>query len=166
MYLLDANALIDANRDYYPIKRVPEFWEWLLHNGRNGKVKIPVEIYGEIADGKDDLAVWIKQDEAKNSLLLNEEVNASLVTRVTEEGYANDLSESEVILLGKDPFLIAYALKEIHNRIVVTTEGSKPTLKRANRKVPDVCNQFQIKTIHMFGFVKELDFNTRWDNTT
>ena len=29
LYLLDANVLIDANRDYYPIHRVPEFWDWL-----------------------------------------------------------------------------------------------------------------------------------------
>jgi len=34
LYLLDACVLIDANRDYYPIARVPEFWEWLLEMGR------------------------------------------------------------------------------------------------------------------------------------
>ena len=36
LYLLDANVLIDANRDYYPIERVPEFWEWLAEMGRLG----------------------------------------------------------------------------------------------------------------------------------
>ncbi len=30
LYLLDANVLIDADRDYYPIDRVPEFWDWIL----------------------------------------------------------------------------------------------------------------------------------------
>ena len=29
LYVLDANVFIDANRDYYPIERVPEFWDWL-----------------------------------------------------------------------------------------------------------------------------------------
>ena len=33
LYLLDANVLIDANRDYYQIERVPEFWEWLISCG-------------------------------------------------------------------------------------------------------------------------------------
>ena len=33
LYLLDANVLIDANRDYYPVARVPEFWDWLLEMG-------------------------------------------------------------------------------------------------------------------------------------
>ena len=40
-FLLDANVLIDANRDYYPIERIPEFWDWLAYQGRQGNVKIP-----------------------------------------------------------------------------------------------------------------------------
>ena len=44
LFLLDANVLIDANRDYYPIARVPEFWDWLVHNGSAGFVKIPIEV--------------------------------------------------------------------------------------------------------------------------
>lgn len=43
--LLDANVLIDANRDYYPIERVPEFWEWLADLGECGLTKVPPEIY-------------------------------------------------------------------------------------------------------------------------
>ncbi len=43
MYLLDANTLIDAKRDYYPIDRIPEFWEWLVHMGNEGFVKIHVK---------------------------------------------------------------------------------------------------------------------------
>ena len=48
LYLLDANVLIDANRDYYPIGRVPEFWDWLAAMGDLGRVKIPQETYEEI----------------------------------------------------------------------------------------------------------------------
>ena len=48
LYLLDANVLIDANRDYYPIARVPEFWDWLLEMGRLGRIRIPLEIYEEV----------------------------------------------------------------------------------------------------------------------
>ena len=36
LYLLDSNVLIDANRDYYPIERVPEFWDWLVAMGELG----------------------------------------------------------------------------------------------------------------------------------
>lgn len=35
LYLLDANVIIDANRDYYPLERVPEFWAWLVDCGNS-----------------------------------------------------------------------------------------------------------------------------------
>ena len=60
LYLLDANVLIDANRDYYPITRVPEFWVWLVFNGVEGYVKIPREMHEEVKTGTDDLGEWAK----------------------------------------------------------------------------------------------------------
>ena len=44
LYLLDANVLIDANRDYYPLDRVPEFWDWLVHVGKSGSVKMRISL--------------------------------------------------------------------------------------------------------------------------
>ena len=40
LFLLDTNVLIDANRDYYALDRVPEFWDWLVHFGTEGQVKM------------------------------------------------------------------------------------------------------------------------------
>ena len=62
LYLLDANVLIDANRDYYPLERVREFWEWLVHCGRQDLIKIPLEVYEEIRDGSDGLCEWAADD--------------------------------------------------------------------------------------------------------
>ena len=70
LYLLDANVLIDANRYYYPIRRVPEFWSWLVHIGERSEVKIPIEIYEEIKDGVDDLSIWSKDGATETALLL------------------------------------------------------------------------------------------------
>jgi len=50
LYLLDANVLIDWNRDYYRFEDVPPFWEWLRYHAEQGKVKIPIEIYEEIKE--------------------------------------------------------------------------------------------------------------------
>ena len=49
LYLLDANVLIRAHEDYYPIDRVPQFWVWLLGLAEAGHAKLPFEIYHEIA---------------------------------------------------------------------------------------------------------------------
>lgn len=60
MYLIDANVLIRAHGDFYPIDRVPQFWDWLIEQGQRGNVKIPPEIYDEITAGDDALAKWAK----------------------------------------------------------------------------------------------------------
>jgi len=162
--LLDANVLIDANRDYYPIERVPEFWEWLENTGRNGNAKTPLEVYEEIGDGSDALANWARRDSIKTALLLQEEVDVSLVSHVIDHGYAADLTDDEVEKIGRDPFLIAYALKDSKNRYVVTTEVSKPSRRRANRHLPDVCKDLTVGCCNTFQFVRALDFSTSWNS--
>jgi hypothetical protein len=164
LYLLDANVLIDANRDYYPIERVPEFWEWLENVGENGNVKIPLEVYEEIKDGHDSLADWAKQEHIKEALLFKEEVDVSLVSYVTDQGYASDLTDDEVEKIGRDPFLIAYALSNKEDRCLVTTEVSKPKRQRANRHLPDVCADLEVRCHNTFEFVRALNFSTRWNS--
>jgi hypothetical protein len=166
IYLLDANVLIDANRDYYPIARIPEFWEWLVYMGNKGKVKIPTEIHDEIKDGRDDLAVWARDSGTTKALLLNEELTMKQVSKVITKGYAPDLNEDEIGQIGRDAFLIAYALSSPANRCVVTTEVSKPKRMRANRHVPDVCKTFEISCCHTHEFTRTLSFGTNWKSGT
>ena len=159
LYLLDANVLIDANRDYYPLGRVPEFWDWLVDRATKQRVKIPLEMYEEILAGKDDaLTRWLKDN--RNALVLDETVNEFLVAEVTESGYAPDLSDEEVERVGRDPFLIAYALGNPAQRTVVTTEASKPKKQRANRHIPDVCDALQVLHCNTYQFIEALDFTT------
>lgn len=89
LYLLDANVLITANRTYYPLERVPEYWAWLVNR-------------------------------------------------------------------------IAYALVDPAQRRVVTTEGSKPSATRANRKIPDVCRDLMIECGTPFDLNRTLNFSTNW----
>lgn len=164
LYLLDANVLIDANRKYYSFSRVPEFWEWLEDVGKRGFVKIPVDIFDEIKEGDDDLAKWAKAPEVREALRFDEEAESSLVADVIDRGYALDLADDEVEKLGRDPFLVAYALVEPGDRCVVTTEVSKPGRQRANRHLPDVCDDFDVNWCDTFEFLEDLDFTTSWSS--
>ena len=142
IYLTDANVLITANNFYYPIDRVPEYWEWLAYMGSQGHVKMPFEIFEEVKDGPDDaekdlLFAWLQEDDIKKSLLLDEQVDPGLVQKVIAEGYAPDLTDDEVEQIGRHPFLIAYALAG-KDRWVVTVETSAAKKQRQNRKVADV----------------------------
>ncbi|MCY4375718.1 MAG: DUF4411 family protein [Spirochaetaceae bacterium] len=126
LYLLDANVLIDADRDYYPLNRVPEFWAWIVDRATKDQTKIPLEmceevLKGKVLKGKDDLPNWLKTN--RDVMQLPENANARIVTHVTESGYAPDLTDQEVERIGLDPFLIAYALVDPTQRIVVTNRG-------------------------------------------
>ena len=161
LYLLDANVLIDANRDYYQIRRVPEFWDWLVYKGEQGQVKVPQEVYEKVTDANDDLAIWLKDN--RNAILLSEYVDTELVNFVIEQGYADDLTDDEIEQLNEDPFLIAYALADSAQRCVVTTETSRPSRKRANRHIPDVCCDLNVRCRNTFELNDELDFRTDWN---
>ena len=110
LYLLDANTLIDAKRDYYPIQRVPEFWDWLIFQGKNGSVKIPLEIYREFSDkvdkdgNMDSLAIWAKREDVHSALLIDENVDKNSIKLVYNQ-YLPDPTDEDIVEIGNDPFL-------------------------------------------------------------
>ena len=157
LYLLDANVLIRAHEDYYPIDRVPPFWDWLAAQAVAGKAKMPFEIYDEIANSTGLLNEWITDANVKDALLLEEEVDIIIFNHVLDTAYASDLSDDEMEEAGRDPFLIAYALMG-GDRAVVTKETSKPSKLRGRRKIPDACDIVGVAWITDFRFYKELDF--------
>jgi hypothetical protein len=83
-------VLITAQNLYYPIDAVPEFWEWLVHMGNAGEIKMPIETLEEVKDGSNDaerdlLFAWIQDDAHKAAILFGENVQPALVQRVTNQ---------------------------------------------------------------------------------
>jgi hypothetical protein len=107
-------------------------------------------------------STWICAAEIEAALLLDEAVDVALVQHVVSTGYAPDLRDDEVEKIGRDPFLIAYALADPVGRTVVTTEVSKPSAQRHNRKVPDVCQAVGAVSCGPFALNKALGFRTGW----
>ena len=133
LYLLDANVLITAQNKYYPVDRVPEYWDWLRYQGEQGRMKIPIEIIEEIdprPHTNDRLRDWLLETENLASMKLDDEVSQELVHEVVSNGYAPNLTNREHRRLGADPILIAYAYKNREVRSIVTLEVSKPKRKR------------------------------------
>ncbi len=95
--------------------------------------------------------------------MLEEEAEQDLVARITYGGYVANPTDDELEKIGRDPFLLSYALKDPENRCVVTTETSKPSRQGANRHLPDVCRDFGIPCINNFQMIKEMDFSTNWN---
>lgn len=122
MYLLDANILIRAHGDYYALDRVPPFWEWLQHHGQAGAVKIPSEIYEEMAGGGaprpgDLLVPHLRQAALKRALILREETDINVVQAVLAAAYGTATpTELELEEMGQAPLLVAYAVADAPNR--------------------------------------------------
>jgi uncharacterized protein DUF4411 len=161
IYLLDADTLISADRLYYPLKRFPIFWEWLLHMGAAGSVKVPIEQFEEVTSGKGDLVDWLKVSDTKIALILQEEAAPAIVSEVIFNGYG-DLDEHEIEKVGRDPFLISYGYAAKEERYVVTFENSSPSKKGKNRKIPDVCKDLGVNCGTLFDMIEALDFTTNW----
>lgn len=159
LYLLDANVLIRAHEDYYPLDRVPQFWEWLEATGQAGIAKLPFEIYDEISQSDSPLAGWIKQQNIKEALQFEEEATQAHIQQVIDDGYAPDLTDDEIEKIGRDPFLIAYGLVD-EERVIVTKEVSKPSRQRANRHIPDVCETVGVNWSTDFSFFRDAGFST------
>ncbi|MGB8421618.1 MAG: DUF4411 family protein [Paraburkholderia sp.] len=167
LYLLDANVLITAHRDYYSMEMVPEFWDWLLHMARTDFVKMPLETLEEVRDGggkvkKDALVEWLQQADVYDALCFPEEAQPHVVSAVLARGYAADLKDTEIEQIGRDPFLVAYAMIDTARRVVVSIEASAPGKKRANRRVPDVCKDNGVRCCNTFAMLRALGFHTGW----
>jgi hypothetical protein len=161
LYLLDADSVIRGDRDFYPLRRFPVFWRWLVHQGDIGAVKIPLEQYEEITAGQGALVDWLCEQDVRAALVLDEEADPDRVGRVTLEAYG-DLNEDEIEIVGRDPFLISYALADPRRRTVVTFEVSAPGQKRGKRKIPDACAPFNVQCCNLYGMIDALDFTTDW----
>jgi hypothetical protein len=161
MHLLDANVLIRADADFYPLDRLPQFWDWLIEKGGEGIVKIPAEIHAEIAVGNGQLAKWIRDRDVKAALLLDETPDPVLVQKALDQGYqAKDpnFNDAELLKIGRDAFLVAYGLADA-TRIVVTREVSKRTKRLGASKLPDACDDCGVRWTTDYEMYRLLDFN-------
>jgi len=171
LYLFDANVLITLNNTYYAIDQVPEYWDWVQDQAAKGNIKIAVEIMNEMLAGKnsqkgkeDRLMKWILQTEIQKCLVLDEKVSGDFVEQVIERGYGPKVTDIELEVIGRDPFLVAYGIADKGNRCIVTTEVSVPSRKRQNRKLPNVCDQFGIPWCAPHVANRSLGFKTGWKN--
>jgi hypothetical protein len=92
---------------------------------------------------------------------LDEDPNPELVQRVLANGYQSnhaDFTDGELNKIGRDAFLVAYALAD-PSRIIVTKEITKRTQRLGNTKLPDACHDCGIQCCEDFRMYQELDFN-------
>ncbi|MEA3496687.1 MAG: DUF4411 family protein [Bacteroidota bacterium] len=153
-YCLDTNFFIEAWNKYYSPDFCSEYWEIIDELAKQGIVFITREVKKEIDKGDDNLRNWLK-DKSYIVKPIDESVQLNLKKLYAKDKshqyLANNIKNRSIA----DPWVIAHAMAE--NAIVVTKEYLSTSSNPQKVKIPDVCENMNVKWINDFDFIKEVN---------
>ncbi|NOY96841.1 MAG: DUF4411 family protein [Chlorobi bacterium] len=162
VFVVDSNFFIQAHRATYPLDIATGFWNKVKQLANNGSIVSIDKVKKELYNKNDDLKNWCIDNLPDNFFNESSEVIfeyakvSSWAMSVSSHYLPNALNEfldSEEA----DAFLIAFALADSQNRIIVTQEVSQPG-RRNKIKIPEPCNALNVQyvnTIKMFRLLGE-----------
>lgn len=152
-YCLDANVLIQAWQKYYSPKFCPDYWDILNELGNQKKIFIPELVYEEIVRTEDDLSKWLKKSNIPIHKI-DEPVTKCLQSIYFKNPLHKNLVDNTKARSLADPWVIAHAINE--KATVVTKEEKVTTLNSNKVKIPNVCDNMNVRWINDFEFIAEL----------
>lgn len=156
MYLLDANAFIEASRLYYAADIAPGFWSWLAGPALHGSVGSIQAIRDELTAGTGELVTWASERPATFWLADSAEAAAAMVAVSVWATDVDRRYRQEAIddfLDSADFKLTAHAMAI--GATLVTREQPAPDSRRVI-KIPDVCNAFGVAWTDPFSAYRAL----------
>lgn len=156
MYLLDANAFMEANRMYYAFDIAPGFWSWLADPSLAGQVASIDAIKDEITAGTGDLVDWARARPDSFWLRDTDDVldaMRELAAWATDPARQYRQEAVDEFLDSADYKLIAHAMAS--GATVVTREQPAPDSKK-KIKIPDACNAFGVAWTDPFSTYRAL----------
>ncbi len=156
-YLLDANVLIGAKRNYYRFGTFPCFWDYLLARASDGTVRSVDAVKTELVGYGDELTDWITTTcpagmfEAPDGATGVAFAQVSAWTMDPVRPYTS--AARAKFLAVADSELVAHALANGHT--VVTHETPDPFAK-VRVKIPDVCAALTVRYISPYVMLEEI----------
>lgn len=149
VYVIDACALIDAQKNYDMSKKVfRPIWNTFDELIKSGQLISSSEIQDELKD--DDLICWAK--EHKDMFVpLTKDIQEKVVEVLGK--YPTIIKMTSTSNSNGDPFLVATAI--IKNGCVVTNERSGDE-KTYNYRIPNVCKAYNIECIKLRDFLSRV----------
>lgn len=161
-YIVDSNFFIQAHRSIYPLDVVQSFWLKVKNLSQNGTIvsidKVKKEIYGN-SSHEDELKLWCDSN-LPNHFFIN--TDSALQNYIAIVNWTNSMSHHftpnaiqeflETDLA--DSWLVAFAMS--NDWTIVTYEKSQPDRKN-KIKIPEVCNQFNVRYINTIEMFRELN---------
>lgn len=153
-YCLDANVLIQAWQKYYNPRFCPDYWNILIKLGKQDKIFIPELVYEEITRTEDELSRWLKASKIPIKKI-TEPVTICLQKIYSANPVHKNLVDNINGRSLADPWVIAHSIFE--NAIVVTKEEKITALNSKRIRIPNVCDNMDVRWINDFQFIVELD---------
>lgn len=153
-YCLDANVLIEAWQKYYSPKFCPDYWKILDDLGYDKRIFLPQNVFEEITKTEDDLTAWIRQSRIPIYKIDGSVTECLQIIFAVNETHKYLVDNTRQRSLA-DPWVIAHAMKE--NACVVTKEEKITAPNSTRIKIPNVCENMQIRCINDFQLVEELN---------
>ncbi len=161
-YALDANILINAYWDYYPIDVFPGFWDFLSYNITVGRILIIDRVRAEIKSPP-QLVQWI--DQVANSIFVPTVIQPAIAD--TYGRMADWVQENPQYLPAAgdkftrdaDGWLVAYA--SVSGSVVVTNEVFDPNV-RIRVPIPNLCDEFDVECKKALDMLRDLDAHFNW----
>ena len=165
-YVLDANAFMQARRDFYPFDVCPGYWDALIWHGQGRGLCSIDRVAAEIQRGKDDLWQWAEERFGKDRFVSTDDSGViqwfgEMANWVQAQPQFLDYAKEE--FAGEeeaDGWLAAYA-KSIANGVVVTLEKFDPMVKK-KVPLPNVCKAFDVDCITPFEMLRRLQVRLNW----
>jgi hypothetical protein len=154
MYLLDSNIFIQAKNFYYGFDICPGFWDWMDQAVAGCDARSIVTVYDELADGNDDLAVWIKDRKGDGRFLDVSDTPTQLVFRDIAAAVHRgpyQIPAKAHFLAKADPWLVAKA--KVMGATVVTHEKAATDAKK-RVPLPNICDDFKVPYIDTFALLR------------
>lgn len=144
VYCIDSSSLINLK----PFRRdvFPTIWKKLESMIGNGELIAPLEVFGEIEIGKDNIYDWCKKNKA-----MFKDVDECQIQKLQEvkERYDKNYWENEINKpKWADPWVISLGICE--EAIIVADE------KRTQNRIPTISSTFGLKCFELIDFLKEI----------
>ncbi len=160
LYVVDSNFFIQAHRVTYPLDVATSFWNKVRELAERGLIVSIDKVENEIYKNEDALREWCIENlpadffkDTKSILNSYRQVVAWAMSR--SEHYRQKALSVFLDVDEADAFVVAYALADSANRIVVTQEKSEPESKK-DIKIPDACNALGVESVNTVDMYRRL----------
>ena len=148
IYAIDANALIEAAKNYNLSKKDFSFyWEKLNEMVDNKTLISSCDVFDEIKD--EDLLQWCKKHK---NMFVSLDKDIQLKVSQLLKDYPSLIKMQSSGNSNADPFLIATAI--VNGATIITNE--RLTNSVSNFHIPDVCKQLNVECINLEKFTNDI----------